>query len=404
MSVEINNTIRLVFVSQFSTPQRLLDTKVLDSLREQFDVEWWDCAEIVYPKYYEVNSGLSYVIKIRSLSELKLNLRRIPRDTLLVKAIPVLWKNRHVDKLLAKYFPKIIMLEMYSNTPSFFVNNTEEREAGKTRSLISAIKKPLYQSYTLKTAIKILFHPAQRNVLSEYWQIRKEWFRFRECLVINCAKGSEYYINHPDVEQYVRLQSSPERRTDRFIVFIDQNFPYHVDLRVWQPDIKIEDLARRFFPSINRFFNHLEKVYDCKVVIAVHPKAQYRDNPFEGREMVSFSTAALVRDSIGVCMHSSNALSFVMLYDKPVVSMVNGAIKDVDHQYNQIINTVNHCGVPLVDTDSPLYEDFPLSNLNPETRRQYIEYYFGDIDTASLRSNTELLKKHFHSIYQKYYA
>ena len=282
----------------------------------------------------------------------------------------------------------------------------EKKDEGlpkKTRNLLSVIKKPLYRSYSLKTAIKILFHPKQRHVLSRSWRFTKEWNKFKEIVTINCAKGSEYFINHPDVERYVRLQSSTDRRNDRFIVYIDQYFPYHIDLRIWKPDINTEDLEHRFFPSINRFFDHLEKIYSCKVVIAVHPKAQYMGNPFNGREMVSHNTAALVRDSIGVCMHSSNALSYVMFYDKPVVSMVNGAIKKVDRQYYQIINTVEKWDVPLVDTDITSYPEYPLRNLSSEVRNQYIEYYFGEINPSTLQSNAELMKMHLRRIYHRFY-
>lgn len=404
MSCETPDMLKLVLVSIFSTPQRYIDPLVLESLRHRFDLEWWDCSDIVYPKYYEADSGLSYVLKIRSLTDLKRNLSRVPKDTLLVKAIPVLWKNRRVDKLLAKFFPKIVLVQSYSNTPSSSEAKEDEPASGKARSLLSVIKRPLYHSDTLKTGIKILFHPEQRHELSEIWQINKEWGRFKEIVVINCAKGSEYAINHPDVERYVRLRSSTERRSDRYIVYIDQNFPYHIDLKVWQPDIHVEDLAQRFFPSMNRFFSHLEKVYNCRVVIAVHPKAQHQGNPFEGREMVSFDTAALVRDSIGVCMHSSNALSFVVFYDKPIVAVVNSAVREVSRQYNQIVNMVNQWNIPLVDIDSPHCPEYPLCNLSHETRHQYIETFFGDIETTTLQSNADLITKHLHSIHKRFYT
>lgn len=404
MNGEMQKKIHLVFVSIFGIPQNYIDSLVLDSLRAHFDVEWWACSDILYPKYTEADADSPYVLKIRSLDELKRNLRRIPKDTLLIRIVPWVWKNRRVDKLMAKQFPKIVLINSYSNTPSPYEKEKEELSGKARKNLLSVIKKPLYQSYSLKTAIKILFHPQRRHTLLQLWQFAKEWNRFKEIVVINCAKGSEYYINHPDVERYVRLQSSTERRSDRFIVYIDQNFPYHLDLKIWQPDINIEDLEHSFFPSINRFFDHLERVYDCKVVIAVHPKAQNLHNPFNGREMVCHNTAALVRDSIGVCMHSSNALSFVVLYDKPVVSMVNNAIKKVERPYNQLVNMVNQWDVPCIDTDSPSYEEYPLAHLSPETRRQYIEYYFGDIESSSLQSNADLMKKHFHGIYHRFYA
>ena len=267
------------------------------------------------------------------------------------------------------------------------------------RRLLSVTKKPLYNSLTVRTFVKILFHPSQYRTLVNQWQWKKELQRFEEVVWFSCAKNVEYHINHPDVEQYVHLKHPTQRRYDRYIVYIDQYFPYHVDLRYNKPDMNQSQLTEEFFPSMNRYFDFLEKQYDCKVIIAVHPMANYQGNPYERREMCSFQTAALVRDSIGVCMHSSNALSFVMLFDKPVVSLINGAIRKVPRLNNQILNVMNDWHIPLVDTDMTPYEAQPMQKVEPDCRQAYIDKYFGDFEAKGQQSNAELLKEHYISVF-----
>jgi hypothetical protein len=98
-------------------------------------------------------------------------------------------------------------------------------------------------------------------------------------------------------------------------------------------------------------------------------------------------------------MHSSNALSFVMLFDKPVVSLINGAIRKVPRLNNQILNATNDWRISLVDTDTTPYETQPVQKLDASCRQAYIDKFFGSFETVELRSNAELLKEHYMTVF-----
>lgn len=394
--------IKLVFVCRTELNQRVVDFFCLDELCKDFDLEYWDCTDFIYlPQCFENKLERPYSRKIHSVGEFRQNLNRIPADAIATFNInPCRW-NRKVLKALSKRFPTIVHVRFYANTPQPYKHNDNAPTTTSIwRSVISFVKKPLYNSIAIKMLTKILFHPRQYHVWVNQWQWQKEISRFEEIVWFSCARNARYQINHPDVEQYLRLRHATPRRSDRYIVYIDQYIPYHVDLKFHEPNMNTSQIAKEFFFSMNRYFAFLEEKYDCKVVIAVHPMANYQSNPYEGREMCLFQTAALVRDSIGVCMHSSNSLSFIVLFDKPVVSLINGAIRKVPRLNNQILNMTNDWHIPLVDTDTILYESHPLQKVDTIYRQAYIDKFFGDFETEGLRSNAELFKEYYMNVYK----
>ena len=396
--------IKLVFIFRTELNQRMVDFYCLDDLCKDFDLEYWDCTDFIYlPQCFKNKLDRPYLRKIHSISEFRQNLKRIPSDAIVTIAFNMCEKNRKVLKALSKRFPTVVRISFYANTPdSYNVKMESQATVSTWRRLLTTVKKPFYNLLILRTFVKIIFHPNQYRVWVNQWQRIKEMNRFEEVIWFNCAMNAGFHINHPDVEQYVRLEQAHQRRSDRFIVYIDQYFPYHVDLKYHKPDMDQNQLVKEFFPSMNRYFSFLEKQYNCKVVIAVHPMSNYQSNPYEGREMCLFQTAELVRDSIGVCMHSSNALSFVMLFDKPVVSLINGAIRKVPRLNNQILNATNDWCIPLVDTDTTPYETQPLQKLDASCRQAYIDKFFGSFETVELRSNAELFKEHYMTVFNSF--
>ena len=393
--------IKLVFISRSELNQRMVDFFCLDELCKDFDLEYWDYTDFVYlPQCFDNKLNRPYLRKIHSLGELKQNLKRIPSDSIITLSINLCKKNRKALKAVSKHFPTIVLINFYVNTPSTIKVNKETPTSTSTwRRLLSFIKKPFYNTLFFRTLIKVLFHPHQYRFYVNRWQFGKELNRFEKVVWFSCDRNTKYFINHPDIEQFVCLNRATQKRCDRYIVYIDQYFPYHVDLKFHNPDMNQNQLAEEFFPSVNRYFGFLEKQYDCKVIIALHPMANYQGNPYGGREMCSLQTAALVRDSIGVCMHSSNALSFVMLFDKPVVSLINDAVRKVPRLNNQILNITEECNIQLVDTDMTPYEAQPMRKVDAEYRDAYISRFFGDLKTENLHSNAELFKEHYMDVY-----
>lgn len=111
-------------------------------------------------------------------------------------------------------------------------------------------------------------------------------------------------------------------------VFLDEFVPYHPDYIVNR--LRTPVTADEYYPSLCRFFDDLERKLNLSVVIAAHPKARYEnsDSRFGGRPVLFGQTAGLVRRSKLVIAHSSTAISFGVLFKKPMVFVTSKPLQD----------------------------------------------------------------------------
>ncbi len=125
-------------------------------------------------------------------------------------------------------------------------------------------------------------------------------------------------INYFDYDEYVRTRASSNSRlvAEPFAVFLDSNLPYHQDL-VFCGYPQIDPAA--YYESLNRFFGLIEQGLGVAIVIAAHPKADYPDTLFKGRKIFRLATAELIRDAEFAISHTSTAMSYAVLYEKPLM-------------------------------------------------------------------------------------
>ena len=68
------------------------------------------------------------------------------------------------------------------------------------------------------------------------------------------------------------------------------------------------------------FFKKAESFYNLKLIVASHPRSNYHLHKeiFKNRTIIKGKTADLIKDCEHVFMHASNALSYAVLYRKPI--------------------------------------------------------------------------------------
>jgi hypothetical protein len=143
-------------------------------------------------------------------------------------------------------------------------------------------------------------------------------------------------------------------------VFIDQYLPYHrgfLELKAGTLDADI------YYSTLRRVFDRIEQEYNLKVVIAAHPKTDFPDHlkGFGDREVFYDQTVQLVGKSKLVLGHNSTALSFAVMFKKPVMLLVTKMLNEFDiflKYYFQEFSEV--LGTPLRFVDDPTTAD--LSN------------------------------------------
>ncbi len=112
-------------------------------------------------------------------------------------------------------------------------------------------------------------------------------------------------------------------------VFLDQDFVKHSDFIVLNANPLDGD---RYHDRLRRLFDRVERELGLSVVIAAHPRAQYRDRPnvFGDRLVVTGATAETLAQSRLAIGHNSTAIGLAVAMRKPVMLL---ATQDLYHRH-----------------------------------------------------------------------
>ncbi len=123
-----------------------------------------------------------------------------------------------------------------------------------------------------------------------------------------------------DYDLFLSLRDVSRVGRKKNIVFLDDFGPYHPDDSQRTPIS-----ATPYYTMLNNFFENLEVELGMEVVIAPHPRSDYKSigNPFNRRTISSLSTIQTIKNSDVVISHGSTATSFAVLYNKPMFFMSN---------------------------------------------------------------------------------
>lgn len=411
-----NHKIKVVVMALSPLTERWAEYFCTDTLYEEFDFEYWDCSHIAYP-CFTTNQSLyrPYVVTILSREMLKQCMRELPKDTLFLSGVFFAKENKSFHRMVAKYLSNCIYIDMwtYSWTDSSITGvSPVALSSQEPESLFVKFKHWIYQCDPLRLVIKFIRYHGDNRFKREYqiYLSSKEMRaiesaanygrkQYKNVFELSTKRGGKYAINHPDVDKCIKLKGQPPICSGRYIVYLDQYFPLHPDMDESEPGIDHASMAEPFYRSLNRFFSEVEEHQGCKVIIAAHPAADYRNNPFDGREILFYKTAELVKDCLGVCMHYSSAANFVALYDKPFVVFENNVTRQSPAFTNGLHIFANTVNAPIINIDEyhKSTEDF-FGCLDEKLKKAFLDTF---CDRDSILSNKELFPKHLKAIYKE---
>jgi hypothetical protein len=144
--------------------------------------------------------------------------------------------------------------------------------------------------------------------------------------------------DYDSVVSYKRKLGGKKIESEQICVFIDEAATHHSDFSLF--GIKPAE-SKSYFLKMNQFFEFVEMNTGLKVVIAAHPRSNYESMPdvFAGRDVIKGKTIELVSKSKLVLMHMSTALSYAVLFKKPVTFIKIPGMKNND-QLNLMVETM----------------------------------------------------------------
>jgi hypothetical protein len=190
----------------------------------------------------------------------------------------------------------------------------------------------------------------------------------------NCKFLHTHSLDY-DIVLKLKENNSSSQHTTNYSVFLDDCKPYHPDNLVMDigmnlaPDKTPDD----YYLELNNFFDLHEQNSDTKVIIAAHPRFNYKNlpfKPFRERELYYGRTVELIKNCSCVIGHNSTALGVAAIFNKPIVLLNSSTFSNYN---NCCVNLfAKELGVRVID----LSFIKPLQNLDlgPKSRNSYKSY------------------------------
>ena len=170
-------------------------------------------------------------------------------------------------------------------------------------------------------------------------------------------KSEIVWVHSMDYDLYLEEQYKPSLDTQNKAVFLDAYLPFHPDFVLLKE--KNSTTPEKYYLSINKLFDYIEKEQNTSVEIAAHPRSDYPNMPpYFGDRCIQFGkTIECIRTSRFIIAHSSTALNMAILYQKPVLFVVTNEM--VKGGMSKYANTyASWFGKEVINIDKPFSLDW----------------------------------------------
>lgn len=295
-----------------------------DILKNGIQVQFWDLSSI-YFAHLQISDAIEeqYIFKINSIKEFDTKVRVERSDrTLFISQMTYEWSVLKIFRVLTKYNCKTAVLSRGAlPIPKRSVTNFIKKNNYK--EICNKIYK--YSKTRVPVILKKIGYIKPYNFVFTAGSKGIGGLGVGYEMEIKCARIIQ--LNSFDYDKFFEINKEKSLFKEyKYCVFLDEYLPFH-------PDWDILDFGKvdpqEYYRTMNIFFNKIEKRFDVKVVIAAHPKADYKINPFGNREVYKYETARLVKDAEFTMAHMSSSINFAVLFKKKVLLLTTNDYENV---------------------------------------------------------------------------
>jgi hypothetical protein len=140
--------------------------------------------------------------------------------------------------------------------------------------------------------------------------------------LLSDANTKIVWLHTFDYDIYLKKKDAPHESKLGFdtAVFIDAPSPrFSHDALI--PGISSPLTEEKYYPSLCKFFDRLEKELNVKVEIAAHPASDHEMYPkyFGGRKTVPSQTFEMIKHSKFIINRNSTSVNFAIILNKPII-------------------------------------------------------------------------------------
>ena len=204
-----------------------------------------------------------------------------------------------------------------------------------------------------------------------------EYF-FKNNILLHSSSLDEFLLSNSE------LLPSNMAINGKYVVFIDQYLTGHSDFKKCNQPYPISD-ATAYFSQLCYLFEKIEMDCGCKVVIAAHPKAEYKGDEFAGRKIFYGKTNILVKYSEFVIIQFSTVFGLVCLAEKKFLNIYSKEmfinLPILKNDYNSIKNIFGNKFLDISNRNEvDLFSDYLFFNKNKYN--DYVNFYINSKESV----------------------
>jgi hypothetical protein len=343
-----------------------------DFINEGYEFEYWEVFECFYERS-EVNQRMECenVIYFKTFIDLKKTIENIANNMYVFLYLPFGYEYYKILKLISSKSIEVFKLDYNISISNFTQQNKTLKDKivyfGSFKKIISLIK------------FKILNYLIEHNS-----NIKKP-----KIFITGSNASLGFSLTFDDFIEAKNIEEAPRVIENDYILYLDNYLPHHIDFKINK--IKTID-PEIFYKKLDIFFTKIEKTYNLPVVIAYHPKSLYK-NEFKGRLGIKNNTSKLVKDSTFVINQFSSAISFAILFKKPILFFYMDEFLNEKSYLNKILRTIefqsNFFNSKSINIDKN--SDFRIPEID---KNKYLEYQNTYLKSSQFpKSNYEIVLK-----------
>lgn len=131
----------------------------------------------------------------------------------------------------------------------------------------------------------------------------------------------DYFLK---LKKFKKKQNDPDLR----IIFIEKGMCSHPDFELHKDPPFCT--PQKYYPSLNKFFTQIEKFFNNEVTICLNPKEKNENlmsKNYDNRKTIKNFTFQAIKNCDLVISHDSTALSFAILFKKPLLIITTDEIE-----------------------------------------------------------------------------
>lgn len=336
---------KIVYIKYSPITKKIYEDYCMAALLEcGYEVEYWDMTNIFGFKFdsierFNPHNNLG-VVTLNSYDELDAYLYN-NKESFFISMMTCSIRQAHLLRLLTKHRCRIAF---WGPDPVFIPQ----------KNLVNKIHSISLKKIKTKLGVelmKLLFKTKALHYYDYYFNVGNLGYKALGVVDNKLLNHSiPIDINSSDYSKY-NFTNYNKILNDKYIVFIDQYFPFHPDFIICGAR---SIPAEAYYNSLNKYFAFIEEKLNMKVVIAAHPKSlRYREhNYFNGRDIYFGLTCPLVKYSSFVLAHNSTAVNYALMSNKPIFLLSSSTI--MQYLPNTVMSMkyfANRFSIPFVDMD-----------------------------------------------------